>query len=82
MSAGKEEIMSNIVDFCTCADHDCPLNPVNHDLGCTHCMEKNLRGGEVPSCLWNVISTREERQAENCDYLMESFAKKVLEKRG
>lgn len=69
-------------DFCTCADHACPLNPVNHDRGCTPCMRKNLLAGEVPSCLWNLVSTRAERQAEGCDYRMESFAEMVRRKKG
>ena len=21
-------------EFCTCTDHKCPLNPINHDRGC------------------------------------------------
>ena len=49
-------------DYCTCADRACPLHPANHDKGCTPCMMKNLRAGEVPSCLWNLVSTHEERQ--------------------
>ena len=72
----------NAVDFCSCADRECPLNPVNHDWGCTPCVEKNLFAGEVPSCFWNLVSTREERRAEGCDYRMESFAEMVRRKRG
>jgi hypothetical protein len=45
-------------------------------------MRKNLLAGEVPSCLWNLVSTREERQAEGCDYRMESFAEMVRRKKG
>ncbi|MFQ7004652.1 MAG: DUF6485 family protein, partial [Ruthenibacterium lactatiformans] len=26
------------VAFCTCRDTKCPLNPVNHDRGCTPCI--------------------------------------------
>lgn len=72
----------NPADFCTCADHACPLHPANHDKGCTPCMKKNLQAGEVPSCLWNQVSTREERQLEGCDYRIESFAEMVQRKRG
>ena len=71
----------NPADFCTCADHSCPLHPVNHDKGCTPCMKKNLQAGEVPSCLWNQVSTREERQQEGCDYRINSFAEMVQRKR-
>lgn len=31
------------VAFCTCRDTKCPLNPVNHDRGCTPCIGKCLR---------------------------------------
>lgn len=79
----KNKTMSkNKTDFCTCADLECPLNPANHDQGCTPCMKKNLLAGEVPSCLWNLVSSREERQRENCDYRIASFAQMVQRKRG
>ncbi len=74
--------MANIADFCTCADHECPFNPVNHDLGCTPCMEKNLLADEVPSCIWNKISTREERQQKDCNYTMADFAEWFMKKKG
>ena len=45
-------------------------------------MKKNLVAGEVPSCLWNQVSTREERQKEGCDYKIASFAEMVRRKRG
>ncbi|MBR3583126.1 MAG: hypothetical protein IKO01_06770 [Kiritimatiellae bacterium] len=67
-------------DYCTCADRACPLHPANHGKGCTPCMMKNLRAGEVPSCLWNLVSTREERQREGCDYRIASFAEMVRRK--
>ena len=72
----------NLADFCNCADRECPLNPVNHDKGCTPCMKKNLMAGEVPSCLWNLVSSREERQREGGDYKIGSFAEMVQRKRG
>lgn len=70
--------MGKLAAFCTCADHECPLNPVNHDQGCAPCIAKNLKEDEVPSCIWNKISTREERQAADCDYKMASFAEWML----
>lgn len=73
--------MGKLGDFCTCADHDCPLNPVNHDMGCAPCIQKNLQEGEVPSCIWNQISTREERQTADCNYTREAFADWVIKKR-
>ncbi|MBQ7719652.1 MAG: hypothetical protein IJT56_03625 [Clostridia bacterium] len=41
--------------FCTCGDTSCPLNPVNHDLGCAPCVAKNLRLGEIPTCFFNAV---------------------------
>lgn len=29
-------------EFCTCTDHKCPLNPINHDRGCELCVKKCL----------------------------------------
>lgn len=26
-------------EFCTCTDHKCPLNPINHDRGCELCVK-------------------------------------------
>ena len=72
--------MEQLGSFCTCADHDCPLNPVNHDMGCAPCIEKNLAADEVPSCIWNKISTRDERIAEDCDYTMRAFAEMYTKK--
>ncbi|MFR2589791.1 MAG: DUF6485 family protein [Ruthenibacterium lactatiformans] len=44
------------VAFCTCRDTKCPLNPVNHDRGCTPCIGKCLREGELPSCFFNAVA--------------------------
>lgn len=37
---------------CTCKDHNCALHPLNHALGCTPCVRKNLRAHEIPSCFF------------------------------
>ncbi len=47
--------MERKVAFCTCTDTKCPNNPLNHDLGCTPCVEKNLRQGEIPVCFFRSI---------------------------
>ena len=47
--------MSKTVPFCTCGDDKCPFNPVNHEQGCTPCIAKNLREGEIPSCFFKAI---------------------------
>ncbi|MEX1377821.1 MAG: DUF6485 family protein [Eubacteriales bacterium] len=43
-------------NFCTCKDMDCKLNPCNHELGCTPCIQKNLKNGEMPSCFFNLVN--------------------------
>ncbi len=43
------------VPFCTCTDTKCPFHPTNHTHGCTPCIAKNLREGEIPSCFFNAI---------------------------
>lgn len=64
------------VPFCTCTDHDCPFNPVNHDQGCTPCIAKNLREHEVPTCLFKAVSP--DKLLEDADdWSWESFARHV-----
>ena len=41
--------------FCTCRDYKCSLHPVNHNLGCSPCVEKNLNTGEIPACFFRDI---------------------------
>lgn len=46
--------------FCTCGDTKCPYNPGNpknaaEGRGCTGCIVKNLRMGEVPSCIFKTV---------------------------
>jgi len=67
--------MSSLADFCTCKDLDCPLHPSNHDKGCSLCIAKNLRLGEIPNCFFNLVD--KEHKAEN--YKFEDFAKIVLD---
>ncbi len=47
--------MAHSVPFCTCTDLKCPCHPANHDRGCTPCIAKNLREGEIPSCFFRSI---------------------------
>ena len=42
--------------FCTCEDYKCPLNPKNHDKGCSPCISKNLKKGEIPTCLFKMVN--------------------------
>lgn len=47
--------MNPAVSMCTCDDTECPFNPVNHNKGCTPCIAKNLRKGEIPTCFYEAI---------------------------
>lgn len=62
--------------FCTCGDTACPLNPRNHDQGCTPCIRKNLRRGEIPSCFFNALAGGEKPAG----YTYRDFAELVLQR--
>ena len=47
--------MKDAKEFCTCTDYKCPNHPVNHDKGCTFCIQKNLRQKEIPACFFHDI---------------------------
>lgn len=69
--------MSSNVEFCTCTDKDCPFNPVNHDKGCTPCIAKNLKAGEIPSCFFNI--TDPEKKIDRGAYLRRDFVRVAME---
>ena len=60
--------------YCSCEDHDCPLNPRNHDRGCEPCVRKCLKEGEIPSCFFNAVGSAREAGA----YTYRDFAHYVL----
>ncbi len=64
----------NLSPFCSCGDKNCPLNPVNHEKGCSLCVEKCLRQGEIPSCFFNAVSTA---PVDHSDYSYNGFANHV-----
>ena len=64
--------------FCTCKDHACPLNPHNHDKGCTLCVEKCLQLGEIPSCFFKLTGAKGKPEG----YTFRDFARAVLEGEG
>ncbi|MBR3974173.1 MAG: hypothetical protein IKJ99_09530 [Oscillospiraceae bacterium] len=47
--------MKDPKEFCTCNEYSCPNHPRNHDLGCTLCIQKNLREKEIPACFFRDI---------------------------
>lgn len=63
--------------FCTCTDKACPNHPSNHDKGCTPCIRKNLRTGEIPTCFF--VSALGDTSGSS-DWSRESFARRVMEK--
>ncbi len=71
----REGVHRMAAEFCTCRDKACPLNPVNHDKGCTPCVAKCLREGELPSCFFNAVTPY---RGPNADYSYEGFARVVL----
>lgn len=66
--------MEKLSGFCTCKDLDCPLNPANHDKGCTPCISKNLKLREIPSCFFNMAGGTEGLDS----FYFEDFARRVL----
>ena len=48
--------MKDAKEFCTCTDYQCPCHPVNHDRGCSLCIQKNLKQKEIPSCFFHDIA--------------------------
>lgn len=64
----------NFAEFCTCGDRKCPFHPTNHDQGCTPCIAKNRKLGEIPSCFFNQLKDTGPRTG----YTFEDFALAVL----
>lgn len=56
--------------ICTCTDLKCPLHPANHDKGCTPCISKNLKDGEIPSCFFKAVDANDKPNG----YTMRDFA--------
>lgn len=65
----------NLSEFCTCKDTDCPLHPSNHDKGCSLCIAKNLKLGEIPNCFFNLV----DKEKKSTDYKFADFARLVLD---
>lgn len=60
--------------FCTCGNLACPLHPTRHEKGCTPCIRKNLRLGEIPNCFFKLVENSESRMGDS----FEDFAHLVL----
>lgn len=70
--------MANLAPFCTCSATNCPNHPTNHDQGCTLCIIKNLKRGEIPGCFFNQV----DASYPGPDYYYADFARLVAEKQG
>jgi len=67
--------MSNLSNFCTCTNMECPLHPTKHDKGCAPCISKNLKLKEVPNCFFNLVPHAESRKGDS----FRDFATLILE---
>lgn len=67
----------NQVPFCACTDTSCPFHPNNHENGCTPCIAKNLKEGEIPTCFFK----KADPNYQGPGYKVEDFAKLVSEKK-
>lgn len=67
--------MENLSPFCSCRDKKCPLNPVNHEHGCSLCIQKCLKVREIPSCFFNLVGGVDRVSS----YYFEDFAKAVAD---
>lgn len=66
--------MKNSSKFCTCSFTECNMHPLNHDKGCTPCISKNLKNGEIPNCFFNMVDYSDKRNG----YKFKDFAEVVL----
>ena len=62
--------MNPAQSFCSCTDLSCLCHPSRHSLGCTPCIQKNLRQGEIPSCFFKKVDDGAKPEA----YFFENFA--------
>ena len=60
--------------FCSCMDHACKQNPVNHERGCEPCVAKCLQAGEIPSCFFHKLKV----PVDDGDYSFAGFARRAL----
>ena len=58
--------------ICTCKDTKCPLHPDNHDKGCTPCIRKNLKLGEIPNCFFDLVT--DDQDGRDCSEILIQIA--------
>ncbi len=52
----------NAKELCARKNLKCKLHPNNHDLGCTPCIEKNLKTDEMPNYFFDKIERDHKRK--------------------
>ena len=65
----------NAKELCTCKNLKCKYHPINHDLGCTPCIEINLKTNDIPNCYFEKIDPEHKHKGTK----IRDFAKFVLE---
>lgn len=63
------------VEFCTCKNMDCKLNPVNHDKGCDLCIKVNLDCNTIPRCFFHQLMGEDVSSIKN--WTFKEFAHEV-----
>lgn len=66
--------MNGKVPFCTCSDTGCPFHPSNHDKGCTPCVAKNLKEGEIPTCFFKSLGVEKPAAGPGSGWSVRDFA--------
>jgi hypothetical protein len=69
--------MSSSAPFCPCTDGNCEFNPMNHDKGCTLCVEDSIQCEEIPKCFFKQAGGDIDTIT---DWSFENFANVVLKK--
>ena len=66
----------NAKELCTCKNLKCKYHPINHDNGCTPCIEINLKTRDIPNCFYEIIDPEHKHKGTK----FEDFAKFLLNK--
>lgn len=64
----------NAKEFCTCKNTKCKYHPLNHELGCTPCIEINLKTNDIPNCYFEKIDPEHKHKGTK----IKDFAEFVL----
>lgn len=73
----KSSCILSYRSFLSCRNLACTLHPARYGLGCSPCISKNLRLGEVPNRFFNALDPECERSGDT----FADFAAQVLKTR-